>query len=123
MGYSQVITAKSGTQRWYMDDVLHREDGPAVVYVDGTMEWYQHGRLHRENGPAIEDLTGMQRWYYNGHLHRTDGPAVMPAILSHHSSDWYVRGIRCISADHFRMLTNCSEVELIQMILTYGEIG
>lgn len=28
---------------WYQDDVLHREDGPAVIYMDGRMGFFQKG--------------------------------------------------------------------------------
>jgi hypothetical protein len=33
--------------------VLHREDGPAVIWPHGTKEWYQNGVLHREDRPAV----------------------------------------------------------------------
>ena len=33
----------SGTQHWYLDGQLHREDGPAVICPDGHKEWYLYG--------------------------------------------------------------------------------
>ena len=58
-----LVVNKSGTQEWYKNGLLHREDGPAVVYLIGIREWYQNGRLHRVDGPACE---GSKCWYYKG---------------------------------------------------------
>ncbi len=45
--------SEDGTEMWYKDGLLHREDGPALIYDHGTMKWYRNGFLHREDGPAI----------------------------------------------------------------------
>jgi len=45
---------------------LHREDGPAVEYVDGSKEWWFNGKLHREDGPAVEYVDGSKEWWFNG---------------------------------------------------------
>ena len=65
-----------GTKRWYLDDKLHCEDGPAVEYADGTKLWYLNSNLHREDGPAVELPSGSKYWYLNDKLHCEDGPAV-----------------------------------------------
>lgn len=44
----------------YRNDVLHREDGPAVEWFNVDKWWYIDGKLHREDGPAIE--------YYSGYI-------------------------------------------------------
>ena len=36
---------KNGTKRWYLNDELHREDGPAVEHTDGGKEWWLHDKL------------------------------------------------------------------------------
>ena len=36
-------TYEDGTKRWYTNDKLHREDGPAVEYPNGNKFWYLHG--------------------------------------------------------------------------------
>lgn len=42
-----------------------------------TKRWFDDlGRLHRENGPAVEYLNGDFSWYVSGVRHRLDGPAV-----------------------------------------------
>lgn len=65
---------------WSLNDVLHRDDGPAVIFNTGREEWYQHGKLHRNNGPAVIDKrvpNNFQIYYQNGICHRDDGPAVI----------------------------------------------
>ena len=70
---------RDGTQCWYLDDQLHRADGPAWIWSDGTQEWYENGRLHRTDGPAVIRTNGTQEWWVDDQLHRTDGPAVIRA--------------------------------------------
>lgn len=50
---------------YYHDDLLHREDGPAVEWIDGYQEWYHHGKLHRLDGPAIVHPYGLHKWFVN----------------------------------------------------------
>ena len=65
-----------GTKRWYLNDKLHREDGPAYEHSNGVRSWYLNGKLHREGGPAVESPNGNKEWLRNGKLHREDGPAI-----------------------------------------------
>jgi hypothetical protein len=51
---------------WYRNGQLHREDGPAIEWVDGSKEWWLNGKLHREDGPAIEYADGSKVWWLNG---------------------------------------------------------
>jgi len=46
--------------------ILHREDGPAIEWVDGYKIWYLNGQLHREDGPAVEVFSGGKEWHLNG---------------------------------------------------------
>jgi hypothetical protein len=55
----------SGTRHWFVNDILHRTDGPAVEYADGSRFWYLNGNLHREDGPAVERSNGDCFWYLN----------------------------------------------------------
>jgi len=54
-----------GTKYWFLNDRLHREDGPAIELASGTTEWYLNDRLHREDGPAIEGSGGYKAYYLN----------------------------------------------------------
>ena len=59
-----------GNKRWYLNDKLHREDGPAVEYRYGRKDWWLHGKRHREDGPAIEWADGDKWWYlHNKEVH------------------------------------------------------
>jgi hypothetical protein len=59
------IKGSANKSLWYQHGILHREDGPAMLYNDGTKLWYRHGRLHREDGPAVEWSDGKKEWYIN----------------------------------------------------------
>ena len=59
------VEVSDGTKFWYLNDKLHREDGPAIEYADGSKEWYLNDDLHREDGPAVEYADGKE-WYLNG---------------------------------------------------------
>jgi len=56
----------NGTRFWYVNDLLHREGGPAVEYAAGDRYWYLNGKCHREDGAAIERSNGNCFWYLNG---------------------------------------------------------
>ena len=38
----------NGTKKWYLNNKLHREDGPAVEYTNGDKVWYLNGKLYSE---------------------------------------------------------------------------
>lgn len=59
----KVLVSKAVT-KWYHNGLLHREDGPAVIYNSGEWEYYRHGILHREDGPA-SNING-NHWYLDG---------------------------------------------------------
>ena len=61
-----LIVDVDGTKRWYKDDKLHREDGPAIEKTTGDKSWWFNDKLHREDGPAMECLSGYKEWYLNG---------------------------------------------------------
>lgn len=77
--------------------IVHRTDGPAVVYHHSPdRHWYQNGLVHRSDGPAIESADGSMMWFINGLHHRTDGPAVV-----HHDgrTEFWVYGCQVANFD------------------------
>jgi len=64
MNYT-IETNSHGDKLYYVNNVLHREDGPAVEYPNGTKYWYKNGKLHRENGPAVEWSDAYKEWWLN----------------------------------------------------------
>lgn len=84
-----LIISKSGDKHWYVNDILHREDGPAVEFTNGTKYWYIDGKIHRKGGPAIEWECGSCCWFIDGKFHREDGPAIE---YSNGDTCWYISG-------------------------------
>ena len=66
MNKPECKTLPDGTKEWFLNDLLHREDGPAVEYLDGTKEWRINGKRHREEGPAYVCPDGTKEWCLNG---------------------------------------------------------
>lgn len=55
------ITIKSGlsyTYKWVVDNLLHREDGPAVVYDNGVVDYYLDGVMYYEKEIYEKDALG-----------------------------------------------------------------
>jgi hypothetical protein len=63
----EVRVYPSGNKIWYLNDMIHREDGPAVESTTNRYKkWYLNDKLHREDGPAIESRYGYKSWYLEG---------------------------------------------------------
>ena len=62
MNYNNILTNILGTKYYYVNNELHRDDGPAIEYANGDKQWYKNGKLHREDGPAIESANGTRYW-------------------------------------------------------------
>jgi hypothetical protein len=89
----RLVSDDGSTEEWYLDDVLHREDGPAVTYIHSfyiESFWFNKGKLHREGGPAYISSKGKMMWYRMGKFHREDGPAV---IKENGVKNWALEGI------------------------------
>jgi hypothetical protein len=52
------------------DGLLHRTDGPAVIYPDGSLSWWIHGLRHRLDGPAVSSICDIDsisfEWWIDG---------------------------------------------------------
>lgn len=66
----------NGDEHWYLNGYLHREEGPAIEYANGSKEWYLEGLRHREDGAAVEWSDGSRFWFRHDKRHRVDGPAI-----------------------------------------------
>lgn len=74
---SSSFKLQEGHEFHQQDGLLHSHaDRPAVVYADGTQWWYREGQVHRDNGPAVVHANGVEEWWQENKRHRTDGPAV-----------------------------------------------
>ena len=81
---------ENGSKAWFLNGQYHRQDGPAIEWVDGAKVWFLNGQYHREDGPAIECADGSKSWYFNDKLHRGDGPA---CEWADGTKEWYLNGI------------------------------
>lgn len=122
-------------------DVLHREDGPAIIHFDGAQEWYQNGKhyridgpallltdgtemwaqghgLNRDDGPAISYPDGQKEWYKHGKRHRLDGPA----LIKKDYNAWFVEGVRANSNEHFQNMSGVPDIDMLRLVLKYGDV-
>jgi hypothetical protein len=109
--------------RYYLNDKLHREDGPAWIHKnkDGTTrsEWYVDGQLHREGQPAIIYTMGDESWHKHGRYHREDGPAV---TLNYEDGTykkfWYLNGklLKCETKDKTIKYTGDEKFSIVHIM-------
>lgn len=72
-----------GNEYWYIEGLLHREDGPAVVYKSGVKYWYRHGEKHREDGPCEEHCDGYMVYCLFGAYYDEKEYYEHPLVLKH----------------------------------------
>ena len=94
----EVKVSRDGEKRWLLNGVLHREDGPAIEFIDGSKCWYRDGKPHRDCGlPACEWAYSGREWWVNGKLHRIDGPAIED--VEEDTFEFYIDGERYEQAE------------------------
>ena len=72
-----LVIDEYGCHRYYKDDKIHRDDGPAIILPAGSQKFFIEGKLHNEYGPAVVSYLGMREYYIDGRRHRENGPAVI----------------------------------------------
>jgi hypothetical protein len=62
------VFIEGGNTYYYVNDRLHREGGPTIIYGNNRGEaWHSHGLLHRIGGPAVINVEyGSEEYYYQG---------------------------------------------------------
>ena len=114
----KVKVDSDGSKEWYLNDKLHREDGPAVELADGSRAWYLNGKFHREDGPAIEYPDGSKYWYLNDEFHREDGPAVERADGSR---AWYLNGVEYTEEEFNKEMLTTVEMTIAEIEALVGK--
>ena len=114
----KVTVDEHGNIFWYLNGKRHREDGPAVEWINGSKWWYLNGKPHREDGPAAEFADGSKEWYRNDRRHREDGPAIEWADGR---KFWYLNGVWMTKENHARAMSPVKELSVaeIEKILGY----
>jgi hypothetical protein len=102
MNKSNLVIDSLGTKRWFLNDKLHRIDGPAIERINGSKQWWLNGRLHRIGGPANDSVIGYKEWLINGQVHRDDGPAV---IFPSGAKRYWLNGTEYTYEEWFQRLT------------------
>lgn len=65
IGYGEHIGFQSFFHR-SMNGYHRGNDFPAYIQNDGTQLWYLNGKLHRENNPAVIRSNGIVEWFQHG---------------------------------------------------------
>ena len=95
------------SERWFQDGLCHREDGPAIVLANGNKEWYLNGRRHCADGPAVDAANGYKEWHLHDKLHRTDGPAV---IHEDGTKEWWIHGVQYDSEQDYHTQLKAQDI-------------
>jgi hypothetical protein len=70
-----IIDNNVGCEYWLDENNnFHRDNEPALIYLDGTKQWFKHGKYHRLDGPAIinsylfrkSTTSPILEWYIDG---------------------------------------------------------
>ena len=82
--YDRVVPSSKTRSMYFRGELLHREDGPAVEWLDGTQLFYIDGKLH--GSPAIIYPNGDTKDYdmgvQTGGGLRSETPHGWPAWLN-----------------------------------------
>jgi len=114
-----LVIDENGSKRWHLNDLLHREDGPAWIWPNGSKFWYLNGKEQRDDGPASEWADGTQVWYLHGRKHRVDGPAIE---REDGGNEWWLNGKKLFYPESFSTMEewikylNVNESETYQLI-------
>src|ERR1700691_6204728 len=63
--YTSIAEYPSGILEYYLNGILHREDGPAVIWPNEIGEYFLKGKFHRVDGPVIIRNGSIQKYYIN----------------------------------------------------------
>jgi hypothetical protein len=66
---TQYIEHLNGNTYYYSDrdmTILHREDGPALIWSDGYEAHYIDNKRHNPKGAAITSARGYKEWWIDG---------------------------------------------------------
>jgi hypothetical protein len=83
--FTGIAEYKDGYKEWYKDELLHREDGPAVEWPSGLKIWFQNGKKHRTNGPALKRGNGEVQYWINGERTYKEAVEVYHALFPEES--------------------------------------
>ena len=83
-----IIINELGTKLYYKDDMLHNEDGPAVIYPNGTVSFYINGRRVDEYKPGFGCFNPKSREEALERLNRKERPYSRELYLADINKRW-----------------------------------
>lgn len=107
---------ENGSEWWWLDGKLHREDGPARLHVTGEYVWWLNGEMHRVGGPAVKSIS-VEWYYFKGQKHRVDGPAY---ITYDGKIAWYLYDTYYSTFTKWLKHTPLDEEQKLMLKLMYG---
>ena len=85
------VLEDDGTIRYYLGDLHHNPEGPAVIGFAGRhKEYWFKGLRHRTDGPAVEYLDGDYEYFEQGRRHNLKA---QPSVLM----EWLSIGLMVVS--------------------------
>lgn len=96
--------------------LLHREDGPAIIFESGIEIWIQNGMKHRTDGPALIRPDGYQAWYQHDIRHNSHGPAIVTPSME---AVFYLVGDP-VSFTEWVRITNTPQIKIAELYLKYN---
>jgi hypothetical protein len=78
----KVVEHANGNKFWWLNNQLHRTDGPAIEWANGNMSWYVDGKCHRIDGPALVRANDNSKWYLYNKLYELDDWLIKNDALS-----------------------------------------
>jgi hypothetical protein len=103
--YTGIVVYSDGEKVWYLNGLLHREEGPCTECKDCQSDNFEPAsgspevspmekslakpKTCSKPGPAIVWASGGKQWFLNGKLHREDGPAV---VYADGEKEWHLNG-------------------------------
>jgi hypothetical protein len=130
----------SGTKRWHVNNLHHREDIgddgyllPATESPSGLRQWCKHGKLHRTEKddmgmtlPAEISSTGTKHWYYENMSHRVElcndilskhfGKAMPARIMSNGTEQWFYMGAQFSQETLTMMIKNADIIKKYNIV-------
>ena len=105
-GWNPNYKIYGGDVLYFLNNQLHRENGPAFIRKNEIYIWAKNGLLHRDGDmPAIESEDDKYRIYCKeGYFHRENGPAFIDGSKEEHwlkgklidTEEKFINGVRRI---------------------------
>ena len=63
-----IISGIGYAEGWFLNNEIHRDDGPAITFKDSERHWYRYDYFYNLNGPTIIKPSGKKYYHIDGVL-------------------------------------------------------